>query len=77
MRHGRKFIQEMKKITLLFYFVLVKVNDLHLNCFVNQQLVLKGVQGHTVLDYIGAQLSDTVGMLQYEVRQLEVTRYNI
>lgn len=54
MTHGKKFIQEMKKITLLLYFILVKVNDLHLKCFVNQLFVPMGTQGRTVVDCTGA-----------------------
>lgn len=53
MTHGRKFIQEMKMITLLLYFILVKVNNLHLKCFVNQLLVPTGTQGHRVVDCTG------------------------
>lgn len=44
---GRKFIWEMKKITLLLYFILVKVNDFYLKCFVNQLFVPMGTQGHS------------------------------
>jgi len=51
--HGRKFKQEMKKITLLLYFILVKVNDLHLKCFVSQLFVPTGTQECTVVDCIG------------------------
>lgn len=52
--NGRKFIQEMKKITMLLYFIVVKVNGLHLKCFVNQLFVPVGTQGHTVVEGIGA-----------------------
>lgn len=42
-------------ITLLLYFFLVKVNDLHFKSFVNQLFVSTRTQGHTVNDCIGTK----------------------